>query len=217
MMTTLAKLSDVTYGYNRRVLVVRELSATFEAGMVSAVSGRSGCGKSTVLSLLGLLLKPRAGSVTIMGVECTNTTDRQRSLIRRRHIGFVFQDAMLETSMTVWNNLVEALPPGANLRSMRSAAAAALESVNLSPEILDRKALALSGGQAQRVAVVRALLKQPTLVLADEPTGNLDDQTSETVLKALFEYARGEGRGCVIATHDQRIVERADNSLRVGP
>ena len=214
-MSALAALEGVTYGYTRKTPVVTGLNASFEAGQVCAVSGPSGCGKSTVLSLLGLLLKPNAGEVVVLGNPCSRATDAQRSTIRRHHVSFVFQDALLETSMTVWQNLAEALPPGARVRAMRDRAAEALDGLALPSGILDRRALALSGGQAQRVAVVRALLKQPALILADEPTGNLDDDTGEVVLRALFAYGRDADRACVIVTHDERIVQRADATLRI--
>ena len=215
MSEMLAALDDVTYGYARNTSVVSSLNASFAAGQVCAVAGPSGCGKSTVLSLLGLLLKPHAGEVTVLGNRCSRTSDARRSNIRRHHVGFVFQDAILETSMTVWENLAEALPPRTRRRPMRDRAAEALEALALPSDVLDRRALALSGGQAQRVAVVRALLKEPALVLADEPTGNLDDDTGDVVLRALFAYGRRADRACVIVTHDERIVERADATLRM--
>jgi ABC-type lipoprotein export system ATPase subunit len=211
----LAELSDVTFGYQRASRIVSSLNARFDAGTVGVVTGPSGCGKSTVLCLLGLLLKPQSGDVTILGTSCANATDLRRSMIRRRHVGFVFQDALLETSMTVWQNLYEALPPGTATKAARSKAAELLDRLALPSDVLDRKALALSGGQAQRVAVVRALLKEPALVLADEPTGNLDDASGDIVLDALFEYGRQDGHACIVVTHDARIVERADTALRI--
>ena len=193
------------------------LSARFANGKVSVISGPSGGGKSTVLSLVGLLLKPQEGDVTVLGTSCARATDAQRSKIRRHHVGFVFQDALLETSMTVWQNLYEALPPGTATKAARAKAHELLDRLELPADVFDRKALALSGGQAQRVAVVRALLKEPAIVLADEPTGNLDDTTGGIVLDTLFAYGRQKGHACVIVTHDERIVERADNALRVEP
>lgn len=217
MTEPLAQLSEVTFGYQRKEPVIRALTAEFHAGAVCAVSGPSGCGKSTILSLLGLLLSPQSGRVTVLGNRCDTMHDRARSMIRRHHIGFVFQDALLETSMTVWQNLYEALPPRLSLQTARQRASASLNALGLPDGILDRKALTLSGGQAQRVAVVRALLKEPELVLADEPTGNLDDTSGRLVLDALFEYGRQPGRACVIVTHDVRIVRTADTELRIGP
>lgn len=216
MTGVIAELDAVTFGYGRKSPVVSGLSARFEEGRICAVSGSSGCGKSTMLSLLGLLLKPAGGEVSILGTRCGRASDMTRSAIRRHHVGFVFQDALLETSMTVWQNLAESLPPSVKTRPMRDRAAEALEEVSLPAALLDRKALTLSGGQAQRVAVVRALLKQPQLVLADEPTGNLDDDSGAMVLEALFSYGHRSGSACVIVTHDTRIVQQADDELRIG-
>ena len=215
MTDALVELTDVTFGYHRSSRIVSGLNARFDAGTVCVVSGPSGCGKSTVLSLVGLLLTPDSGDVTILGTRCAGASDLRRSMIRRRHVGFVFQDALLETSMTVWQNLYEALPPAIATKAARSKAADLLDRLGLPSDVLDRRALALSGGQAQRVAVVRALLKEPALVLADEPTGNLDDASGDIVLDALFEYGRQDGHACIIVTHDARIVERADTALRM--
>jgi lipoprotein-releasing system ATP-binding protein len=216
MTLALAELQDVSYAYRRNRPVIRGLTATFNEGQVYAVSGPSGCGKSTILSLTGLLLRPQSGDVVLLGSRCSSVPDVTRSRARLRHVGFVFQDALLETSMTVWQNLYESLPPGLPTARMRERAAEMLVDLQLSGDLLDRKALELSGGQAQRIAVVRALLKQPALVLADEPTGNLDDGTSQAVLEALFADGREKGHACVIVTHDMRIVEKADEVLRLG-
>jgi ABC-type lipoprotein export system ATPase subunit len=216
MTSVLATLENVSYEYRRKKPVISGLTAHFEEGRVYAVSGPSGCGKSTVLSLTGLLLRPQSGEVSLLGSRCGAVPDVVRSRARRRHVGFVFQDALLETSMTVWQNLYESLPPGSPTARMRDRAADMLATLELPGDVLDRRALELSGGQAQRVAVVRALLKQPELVLADEPTGNLDDDTSRSVLSVLFDYGRQPGHACVIVTHDTRIVEKADEELSLG-
>jgi ABC-type lipoprotein export system ATPase subunit len=215
MTTPIAELTGVSYGYDRRSLVLDGFTASFEPGAVYAITGASGCGKSTVLSLAGLLLKPRSGRIGVMGEDLTRAHDAERARVRRRSIGFIFQDALLETSMTVWRNISEALPPNAATRSARQAADEMLELLELPADIGRRRAITLSGGQSQRIGVVRALLKQPALVLADEPTGNLDDRTARIVLDALFSYARQPGRACVIVTHDERIAGEADHVLRL--
>ena len=209
-------LDSVTFGYERRTHILAGFSAEFNPGVVYAVTGPSGCGKSTLLFLIGLLLRPQSGDVTLLGTRSAGVTDLQKSSIRRHQIGFVFQDALLETSMTVWQNLREALPPTNSIKRARDNAAEMLDDLALCPDLLDRPSGALSGGQAQRVATVRALLKQPSIVLADEPTGNLDDGSAELVLDTLFSYGRRPGRTCIIVTHDQRIVDRVDAHIQVG-
>ena len=215
MTAPVGELADVSFGYRRNQMVVRDFSARFEPGRVYAITGPSGCGKSTILCIAGLLLRPSVGNVIIGGVDCSTATDRQRSGLRRSTVGFVFQDALLETSMTVWQNLSEALPPDIAVSEARPAAAEALRQLGLPPDMLTRRALALSGGQAQRVALVRASFKQPSLLLADEPTGNLDDATSRTVLDYLLDYGRQPGRAVVIVTHDERIVDEVDEVIRL--
>ena len=216
MERPLATLDDVTFGYQRSLPIMTRFSAQFESQKAYAVTGPSGCGKSTLLFLLGLLLRPQSGDVTLLGTRCTGATDQQRSSIRRHQIGFVFQDALLETSMTVWQNLREALPRTTPASQARDRAAAMLDALALNGDMLDRPCIALSGGQAQRIATVRALLKQPAIVLADEPTGNLDDRSAELVLDALLSYGRLPGQTCIVVTHDQRIVDRVDAHVRVG-
>jgi ABC-type lipoprotein export system ATPase subunit len=217
MTEAIAELVDVTFGYHRSTQIVTGFNARFDPASVSVISGPSGGGKSTVLSLVGLLLKPVSGEVIVRGTKCASLDDARRSRVRRHHIGFVFQDALLETSMTVWQNLLEALPPGTDTKAIRAKASDLLDRLQLPTDVLRRRALALSGGQAQRVAVARALLKEPAIVLADEPTGNLDDATGEIVLDVLFSYGRQPGRGCVLVTHDERIVDRADTNYWVEP
>jgi len=215
MTAPIAELAGVSFGYRRGQVVVRDFCARFDPGHVYAITGPSGCGKSTVLSIAGLLLQPTVGGVTINGVDCSTVNDRRRSGLRRSAIGFVFQDALLETSMTVWQNLREALPPQTASSDARDAAVEVMRRLDLPADMLARRALALSGGQAQRVALVRALLKGPALVLADEPTGNLDDATSRIVLDQLLEYGRQPGHTVVIVTHDERIVGEADEVIRL--
>ena len=217
MNAVLAQLDAVSFSYRRGQPVIEEFDARFDGGTVYAVTGASGCGKSTVLSLLGLLLKPTAGEVRLRGQRCTKLTDAQRSGLRRHQIGFVFQDALLEPSMTVWQSLLEGLPPRAPRSPALARAHEAVERLALPRDILSRKAISLSGGQAQRVAVIRALLKEPSIVLADEPTGNLDAESGKIVLDYLTEYAQNPERACVIVTHDDRVVARADHVVRLIP
>jgi ABC-type lipoprotein export system ATPase subunit len=216
MTKAIASVSEMSAGYRRRTAVLDRIEARFDETKVHGITGASGCGKSTLLSVLGLLLRPSAGHVFIDGEDCSNMSDRDRSLVRRNLIGFVFQDALLEPSMTSWQNLYEATPKRIAKPVARSRAEELFDRLALGRELLSRKANGLSGGQAQRVAVARALLKEPTVVLADEPTGNLDDESGALVIDALFEYGRQPGRTCIVVTHDQRVAARCDTVLTLG-
>lgn len=186
------------------------LSHSFEPGSVSVVSGASGSGKSTLLYLLGLLLSPVSGGVTVDGVAAGPLSDAARSALRARHIGFVFQDAALDATRPILDNVVEGgLYAGMSRRDAERQARMLLErfGVDLPAE---RRPGEISGGQAQRVGLCRALLKQPRVILADEPTGNLDHDSAGVVLGALWDAA-ADGATVVISTHNQQIVQDADD------
>ncbi|MEA2010669.1 MAG: ATP-binding cassette domain-containing protein [Actinomycetota bacterium] len=186
------------------------LSHSFAAGSVSVVSGASGSGKSTLLYLLGLLLTPVSGGVTVDGVAAAPLSDAARSVLRARHIGFVFQDAALDATRPILDNVVEGgLYAGVSRKNAETRARVLLDrfGVDLPAE---RRPGEISGGQAQRVGLCRALLKHPRVILADEPTGNLDHDSADVVLRALWDAA-GAGATVVISTHDQQIVTEADD------
>lgn len=185
------------------------LSHDFTPGTVTALTGPSGRGKSTLLYVLALLLTPTAGQVLLDGRDVAADTDAERSRIRATRIGFVFQDAELDPSRTVLDSVLEpALYAGALPTARLAAARDLLERFGLS-ERADHRPGQVSGGQAQRVAVCRALINDPDVVLADEPTGNLDRDNATLVLDALAE-ASASGRTVVIATHDPFVLDRVD-------
>lgn len=185
------------------------LSHDFTPGTVTALTGPSGRGKSTLLYVLALLLTPTAGQVLLDGRDVAADTDSERSRIRATRIGFVFQDAELDPSRTVLDSVLEpALYAGALPTARLAAARDLLERFGLS-ERADHRPGQVSGGQAQRVAVCRALINDPDVVLADEPTGNLDRDNATLVLDALAE-ASASGRTVVIATHDPFVLDRVD-------
>ncbi|WP_431883030.1 ABC transporter ATP-binding protein [Micromonospora gifhornensis] len=209
-------ISNLSFGYRRgQKDLFGGLHHDFAQGAVTAVTGPSGRGKSTLLYLLGLMLRPSEGSILLDGVPVQSLPDRQRSALRATQIGFVFQDAVLDTSRTVLDAVLEPALYGGFRR---------VDKLRRARELLDQMGVAdreshrpgeISGGQAQRVALCRALLNDPGVVLADEPTGNLDRANAQTVLSALRSAAVGAGRTVVVATHDPFVLEHADQILEL--
>jgi ABC-type lipoprotein export system ATPase subunit len=199
------------------VRAVDEVDLDVAGGETVAVMGPSGCGKSTLLHLLGGLDRPSGGELWLAGRRLDQMGERALARVRRDTVGFVFQAFHLMDELTAVENVeLPALLAGRSARASRRRAAALLERVGLA----DRARFlpsALSGGQRQRVAIARALVSDPTLVLADEPTGNLDSQATLEVLR-LFENLHQAGQTLVIVTHDSRIAATADRliSMRDG-
>jgi putative ABC transport system ATP-binding protein len=180
-----------------------------------AIIGRSGSGKSTLLCLLGAIETPTSGKVLLEGVDMATLNDDERTLIRRRRIGFVFQAFNLIPTLTAVENV--ALPlelDGLPEATARERAAKALELVDLRPR-MDHLPNMMSGGEQQRVAVARALVIQPALVLADEPTGNLDSAGSRQVITLLRDLVDNQGMTVVIVTHDMQVAAQADRIIRI--
>lgn len=199
-------------GRGERV-VFRNLSAGIRRGETVALLGRSGSGKSTLLNLIGGIDLPTEGEVVLDGTNLTRLSEQERTLFRRRHIGLVFQSFNLIPTLTVMENLL--LPLELNGRTGRPARAAALALlgnvglVDRSDAYPDR----LSGGEQQRVAVARAVVHDPVLLLADEPTGSLDAETGMQVLDLLVGLARTEKRTMVVVTHSDAVAGAADRIL----
>jgi putative ABC transport system ATP-binding protein len=195
--------------------VLNHVDLTFQAGEFIVLLGRSGSGKSTLLNLVSGIDQPSSGTISIDGVEMTALDERSRTLLRRDRIGFVFQFFNLIPTLTVLENIT--LPQelaGVSSQVAQEKAKARLEQVGL----LDRCSTypdKLSGGQQQRVAIARALAHNPQLVLADEPTGNLDEETGEKVLQLLLDLTRRDGRTLIMATHNPEIALCADRVFRV--
>ena len=204
---------DLSFAYRRGGEELFDgLTHEFSPGAVTAVTGPSGRGKSTLLYVLGLMLLPARGAVHIDGARVDDRPDAQRSAIRASRIGFVFQDAVLDPTRSVLDSVVEpALYAGARRGEVVSRARALLDQLGVGTRA-DHRPGEISGGQAQRVAIARALMVEPDVVLADEPTGNLDHDNAEIVLVALA-AAAAAGRSVVIATHDPFVLERADTVL----
>ena len=214
----LIRLAGVTRvfreGETERV-VLRGVDAEIRRGEVVALLGRSGSGKSTLLHLIGGIDLPTSGEIEVAGVSLTRASEHARTLFRRRHVGFVFQFFNLIPTLTVEENLL--LPLELNGRGgepARRTVHALLDEVGLR----DRAATfpeRLSGGEQQRVAVARALVHDPDLVLADEPTGNLDLDTGRQVLRLLDRLTRQAGKTLVVVTHAAEVAGLADRTLRL--
>lgn len=209
------ELEGLTFSYRRDDPVINDLTWSFPSGSLTALSGPSGTGKSTLLYLIGLLLNPLSGSIKYQGEDMTMWSDMRRSQFRASQVGFVFQDAALDPTRTVLDNVVESSNYSGMPRSKASARAMELLrhfEVDLRAE---HKPGQVSGGQAQRIAMCRALLADPQLILADEPTGNLDAATTRIVIGALSELAEDKKRTVIIATHDREIVAGCHRVVRL--
>jgi putative ABC transport system ATP-binding protein len=206
------KLTGVTKTFQkgrREVAAVRNLDLVIEDGEWLAVQGRTGHGKSTLLNLLGGLDLPTSGAVEFDGRDLSTLRDRQLTRMRSASIGFIFQTFNLVPTLSAADNVEAALVP---LRSgpgdRRRRVAAALESVGLADRARHRPS-ELSGGQQQRVAIARALVKDPKVLLADEPTGNLDEDTRDEIVTLLEDLWRVRGLTMVLITHDSSVARRA--------
>jgi lipoprotein-releasing system ATP-binding protein len=194
-----------------RVHVLRGVSFEAHSGQVYAIVGPSGCGKSTLLYLLGLLDRQQEGDIWIDGHLMSDSSDLDRTAARNQHIGFVFQFHFLMQEFTALENVMMPMRKLARLapEEMTDRAHALLSAVGLG-EKTHRLGTQLSGGEQQRVAVARALANQPAIILADEPTGNLDVKASALVFDLLTRLARENGQAVVLVTHNPEIAQRCD-------
>lgn len=200
---------------NTWVAAVRNVSLTINKGEVVLILGPSGSGKTTLLSMLGCILTPTEGEILIDGQDVTQLPDGALSAVRKRRIGFVFQAFNLLKSLTVRENVEVALNlAGVRGQAAREAAAGILKEVGLQDR-LDFYPADLSGGEKQRVSIARALVNDPEIVLADEPTGNLDSKTGHKIGHILKELATKRGAAVVIVTHDNRIEDIADRTFHI--
>ncbi|MFW8634054.1 ABC transporter ATP-binding protein [Cribrihabitans pelagius] len=213
------ELEGITKSYLRgtpgEVEVLRGADLSLRAGEVVALVAPSGAGKSTLLHIAGLLDTPDAGAVRVAGEDVGSKGDRRRTRVRRQEVGFVYQFHHLLPEFTAAENII--LPQLANGTSRKAAAARAedlLARVGLEGRAGHRPA-ALSGGEQQRVAFCRALANAPRILLADEPTGNLDPATSDQVFGALMELVHSTGLSALIATHNLELAARMDRQLRL--
>lgn len=205
---------DIAFGYTAGERVLERWSAQFHAGNMTALTGPSGRGKSTLLYLLGLMLRPSAGRVMLEGCDTVALRDAERARLRAQTFGFVFQDAALDATRSVLDNVTEtALYRREVRRDSEARAQELLERFGVDLPV-HRKPGQVSGGQAQRIALCRALLNSPRILLADEPTGNLDPTTSKLVVNAMRDHARA-GNAVIVVTHSPDVAAAADEEIRL--
>lgn len=216
--TLLMKLEglELTYEQGQRSIeVLKGADAELMTSEAIALVGPSGSGKSTLLHIIGLLDRPHSGKVVLEGRDCVKLNDRERTLLRRSSIGFVYQFHQLLPEFTAIENVViPQLILGVSKKDATARAKELLTSLGLGERGIHRPA-ELSGGEQQRVAIARAVANRPKILLADEPTGNLDPQTADRVFDQLLGLVRTTGLCAVMATHNMEIAQRMDRILRL--
>jgi putative ABC transport system ATP-binding protein len=215
-MTTILQVSHVTKRYGMgtaEVQAVRDVSLSVTPGEIVLIMGPSGSGKTTLLSMMGALLRPTEGSIQLNGDLISALAENRLPAVRLRQIGFIFQEFNLLSALTVLENVaIVAQLAGLKHGAARQRAAQLLTSLGLG-ERLNFLPEKLSGGEKQRVAIARALVNDPALILADEPTANLDSKIGHEIMRLLRHIAKEQGRSVVIVSHDQRIKDIADRVL----
>ena len=212
------QLTDVTKSYTKSkhtVTALKGVTLTIPSGQMVAIQGPTGGGKSTLLQMLGALDRPTSGEVTLGDSTLSKLGDARLAHIRAKEIGFVFQGFNLIPTLSARENVETALAPlGLSNAERTSRASAALESVGLGERMLHLPA-ELSGGQQQRVAIARAIVKNPEVLLADEPTGSLDEETRDEIMELLEGIWREKQLTLIIVTHDSAVAKRAERRLHI--
>ena len=213
-MITLDQIGKIYRTNEIETVALENVNITIDEGEFVSIMGPSGCGKSTLLNIIGLLDTPTSGNLQINGTDVLGLTDRKAARLRNEMLGFVFQSFHLIPSLNVEDNvMVPLVYRGVPARKRRELAHAALESVGLSHRLRHLPGQ-LSGGQCQRVAIARAIVGSPRIILADEPTGNLDSRMGTEVMEILHKQAREEGRTVVMVTHNEQQARDTDRIIR---
>ena len=203
------ELEDIKMQFNQKVLF-ENLDLAIEKGTINTIMGESGSGKSTLLNIIGLLLKPTAGAINILDYQNVKPNTRQAMLILRNDISYIFQNYALIENDTVKENLLLSKKYRKDFKEKELGES--LEKVGISKEYLGHKVCELSGGEQQRIAIARTMLKPCEIILADEPTGNLDTNNKEKIIH-LFKELKKEGKTIICVTHDEKMAKSADRII----
>ena len=218
MSEPVVRLTDLTRSFEQggvKIDVLRGVNLTIASGEIVALLGPSGSGKSTMLQAVGLLEGGFGGTIEIAGTDASQLPSSDRTSLRRNHLGFVYQFHHLLPDFNAEENVIlPQLVAGRDRAEATVRARELLGSLGLAQR-LDHRPSQLSGGEQQRVAVARALANKPQLVLADEPTGNLDEVTADKVLAQFLELVRGQGSAALVATHNERLAHKMDRIVRL--
>ena len=211
---SLLKLDNISYHYDKsKVMVLNNLNMEFDAGKIYTIVGKSGAGKTTLLSVLSSLAAPTDGKIFLNGEDITRSDKYE---FRSKHVGVIFQNFNLLTHLTALENVVLSMDISGKKfnRPKKEIALELLRKVGLSEDETTRRVLKLSGGQQQRVAIARALSYDPSIILADEPTGNLDTETQNEII-GIFRMLADEGKCVIIVTHSPEVAAASDKTYRL--
>lgn len=209
------KLENVGYSYDGKKQIVKNCNYEFEQGKVYAIVGKSGAGKTTLLSMLSGLTKPTTGKILYKDNDITKIS---QYTYRSKYVGVIFQAYNLLPHLTAGENVVLSMDiSGKKLKGKKERAAQLLELVGLGRDMVERRVLKLSGGEQQRVAIARTLAYEPDVILADEPTGNLDGDTQDNIMDIFCDLAHKQGKCIVLVTHSPEVAKRADVTYELLP
>lgn len=215
-MLVVKNLSKKYDSPGEEVAAINNISFSVDTGQFVSIIGKSGSGKSTLLSLLGALDNPTSGSIEVDGVDIAKLSPSKQTIYRAQKIGFVFQYYNLIPNLTALENVMLALEFGGIPKKQREKRAEQLlKAVGLTEDEQNRKPLKLSGGQQQRVSIARALANKPAIILADEPTGNLDSETGKKIFDLLHSLSRSQNTTIIAVTHDMDIAGKTDRTFQL--